>query len=88
VESGRALKKWRRGWNLATELRRKGYGLQGQGKDKVAPRTSKRWMFGRKHQPKLEHNKCIRNRGLRQQLQSKEEFTKIIRNSTGLEIAK
>jgi hypothetical protein len=61
---------------------------KGQGKDDVAPRTSKRQTFGRRHQPKPEHKNGIRNRGLRQQLQSKREFTKIYRKTMGLEIVR
>jgi hypothetical protein len=50
--------------------------------------TLKRQTSRRRYQPKLEHKNGIRNQGLRQQLQSKREFTKIYRKITGLEITK
>jgi hypothetical protein len=53
----------------------------------VVQRTLKKLMFGRRYQPKPERKNGIRNRGLRQQLQSKREFT-IYRKTTGLETAK
>jgi hypothetical protein len=45
----------------AKVTRRRGCGLQGQSKDNVAPRTLKRWTFGRRYQLKLERNNGIRN---------------------------
>jgi hypothetical protein len=47
-------------------------GHQEQGKEKVAPRTSKRCMFRKKQQPKPKRKNKIRNRGLPQQLTKQE----------------
>jgi hypothetical protein len=48
----------------------------------------KRWIFGRRHQPKQECKNGIRNRGLRQQLWSTRVFTEIHRKTTLLEMVK
>jgi hypothetical protein len=66
----------------------KGHRLQGQSKDDVLPRTSKRRTLGRRYQQKLECKNGIRNRGLRQELQSKKEFNKTLRETLELEIVK
>jgi hypothetical protein len=69
--------------------RRAGVAQQkGQNKDNVAPRTPKGPMFGKKCWKGLECNNDIRDRGLRQKLQSKKEFTMIYRKTIGLDIAK
>jgi hypothetical protein len=61
---------------------------QGQGKNKVLLRTSKRQMFRRKCQSKPEHKNGIGNQGQRQQLQSKREFNKTLRKTLGWEFVK
>jgi hypothetical protein len=56
-------------------------------RDNMVPGILKRQTLRRRHQRKPEHKNRIRNRGLRQQLQSKMGFNKTLRNS-GLEIMK
>jgi hypothetical protein len=51
-------------------------------------RSPERMMFRRRHWLKPECKNGIRNRGLRQQLQRKRQFTKIYRKSIELEIAR
>jgi hypothetical protein len=102
VRAVRGLRKQHRGQNLATEccqkpkeqtrencgsLKKLTTTTKNQTRDMVS-RTSKSWMFRRRHQPKPERKSGIRNQGLRQQLQGKREFTKNYRKTTGLELEK
>jgi hypothetical protein len=57
-------------------------------RDKDGGGSSKRRTFGRRHQPKPKRINGIRNRGLRQQLRSKREFTKTLRKILALEFRK
>jgi G:T/U-mismatch repair DNA glycosylase len=78
--SRRKLVAVRRRTTLSAKVaRRKGHSLQGQGKDKVSPRTLKSGTSGWRHQPKPEQKNGIRNRGLRQQLRGKRVFNKTLR---------
>jgi hypothetical protein len=68
----------------------KGYGHQGQGKDKAIPRTHKGWIFGKRCWVKPEGINRIRIQGLKKQLHLKGERTsgRIFGKTIGLEVVK
>jgi hypothetical protein len=53
--------------------------------DKAGRGTWKRQTFGRRYKPKPKRKHGINNRGLRQQLRSKKEFNKTLRETLGLD---
>jgi hypothetical protein len=80
----------RRNWpQLANDLLCKGHGLQGQDKDKVAPKTSKGWAVGRRQWVQQQCNKGIRKQDRKKlQLESTGNVIKTYRKATGLEMTK
>jgi hypothetical protein len=94
TERRRKPKEWSRRKLAATHrgrtyrakmARRKGNVGKNQMRDKAGRGTSKRRAFGRRHQRKPKRINGDKNRGLRQQLLSKKEFTKTLRKTLGLQ---